>query len=158
MELEELKRAMQTYVGGEVEVQNSTEGYYYRGHIAEVQFVEAEGGYGPRFVATLTWQTYAPMSGILPSERLREVSEPERLTYKFNALLPFTDDTAPDGIAYKVRFQNIGPSEPGGGDRLHGQNPYTSEVATFFPPDGSKLDPEQVTWLPDGPYERSLRS
>jgi len=156
MEISELKSRMARYAGGEVEVQNSSERYCYRGHIVSIELVEASGGYGPRFSVTLAWQVYTPMVGPrLPYhiERWQEIDDPDKLVYNIDVTLPFADESAPDRSTEKPPFQNIGPS-PEGGDRLLMTNPYTGEVATFFPPDGSKLDVDGVDWLPDGPYSR----
>lgn len=59
--------------------------------------------------------------------------------------------TANGELAYKVRLdyydvRNVGPSagKVGGGNRLFMQSPIMDDVVVLYPPDGSKIDPDDV--------------
>lgn len=109
------------YVGGQIEVQNRDEDYFYRGEIAAAT-VEGAGN-GATLKIALRW--VAKGEGYpLPT---RWVNDTNHLTYEASLL------------AYGVSDIGIG--------RIFLQSHYFDEIATLFPPNGSKLDPSRVEGL-----------
>ena len=101
------------YVGGQLEIQNSSEHYLYRGEVE------------------------------------RALVEGTTLHVKFKWQAQMGDDFewhAENDLDYSVSLEIYGVSEIGDG-RIALNSPYTHELAVFFPPDGSKLDPSKVIGL-----------
>jgi len=101
------------YVGGQLEIQNSNEGYLYRG---EVERAWVEGS---------------------------------DLKVRFKWLAKMGDDGkwhTEDNLDYAVSLEITSVSEIGD-NRIHYSVMYVWESGTFFPPDGSKLDPNKVVGL-----------
>ncbi|SRR6266702_5283488 len=108
------------YVGGQIEVQNQGEGYYYRGEIATAT-VEGTGD-NATFKATLNWMAKG-VGSPLPSRLVSDT----RLTYKASLSI------------YHVSVIRDG--------RILLQSPIVGEIVVLFPPNGSKLDPSKVEGL-----------
>ncbi len=112
------------YKGGQMEIQNSMEGYLYRG---EIKDITVENG---TLKVRFSWIAKGVGYPKLPEKWVK-------------------DDTP----AYEANLElysasNIGPtSEIGGGDRICLFSAITDEVVVIFPPDGSKLDPAKVEGL-----------
>lgn len=101
-------------VGGQLEVQNASEGYLYRGEISAAKL--REEGDSLELVVGFSW--FAKME----SDSGWSVAEPEPYTISL--------------LIYSV-------SDIGQG-RISLSSSITGEQATIFPPDGSKLDPSKV--------------
>jgi hypothetical protein len=108
------------YAGGQIEVQNEGEGYYYRGEIATTT-VEGTGE-DATFKATLAWMAKG-VGDPLPARLVNDT----RLTYEASLLI------------YSV-------SDIGDGRTLL-QSSIIGEITVLFPPGGSKLDPSKVEGL-----------
>jgi len=115
------KEVLSRYVGGQLEIQNQQGGYLYRGEVAEVT-VEGEGD---RAEVKVKFAWVAKGEGYPPW--------PERWV-KY------------DDLDYGVSLIIASASEIGD-DRLCLNIPITGELAVFFPPNGSKLDPAKVEGL-----------
>lgn len=109
------------YAGGQLEVQNASEGYLYRGEIATAT-VEGNGS-DATFKATLAWN--AKGEGYPPF--------PER----------WVNNTK---LTYGASLSIYSVSDIGDG-RILLQSSIVGETTTLFPPDGSKLDPSEVVGL-----------
>lgn len=120
----ELKTAdVERFVGGQLEVQNPREGYIYRAEIGTIVVLNEELPPAATLEITFTWS--ADGDGFPPSRWLRSDRE-----YYSDSLMFFT-------------ATNIGPSPEGGGDRIL-LKAASGEIATLYPPDGSKLDPSKI--------------
>ncbi|MBX4205297.1 MAG: hypothetical protein KW788_03910 [Candidatus Doudnabacteria bacterium] len=107
------------FVGGQIEVQNNSEGYLYRGEIAEISVDEAKKSLNVR----LAW-----MAKMGDDEWVKD----EELNYAASFEIYSASD--------------IGPGETGG-NRIHLSCWINHESTTLFPPDGSKLDRSKVKGL-----------
>lgn len=105
------------YAGGQLEIQNKTEGYLYRGEV-ERAWIE-DGDLCVRFVWFAKGEGYPPF----PKRWVNE-----------------------DDLDYKVSMQFASASEVSDG-RVSFSVMYVGELGVFFPPDGSKLDPAKVEGL-----------
>jgi hypothetical protein len=105
-------QTLKPYVGGQVEIQNASKGYLYRG---EIEDVEVQNG---NMVVTFAWMAKGIDFPPVPSgwRLLSSTLYGVRLS-RFDA-------------------KNLGPGEVGG-DRLGLIS--NDETIVFFPPDGSKL-------------------
>jgi hypothetical protein len=142
-----LQALLNTFVGGEVEVQNPIERYLYRGRIKTI-VSDTSAGYGTLKIGLL-WQVKGVVEvhrmAMLPVGGWDETPESDGLEYSCNTDLPSPEIDAP----------NIPNAQFIGGGRMMFRNPYNGEVAVLFPAGGSQLDPEKVRWLPDGPRARA---
>jgi hypothetical protein len=102
---------LQTFVGGQAEIQNAQEGYLFRGQIASAEVVGDQ--------LTLRFEWLARMEGGMGHWVLDKRTE-----YKVSTLFYNT--------------QMIGPGETGS-DRLCLTSGVTAEIAVLFPPNGSRL-------------------
>lgn len=138
-----LQQAMlDTFVGGELEVQNPVPpGYLLRGEIATVEIVPATPSTFTSLKVRLAWNAKANGKAagfaFLPTGGWEEVTE---LEYSCNIELPAGVVGAPD-------IPNTQLSH----GRIIITNPYTHERTVLYPRDGSKLVQDNVHWLPDGP-------
>jgi hypothetical protein len=108
------------FAGGQIEVQNPGEGYFYRGEIATAT---VEGtGVKETFRAALKWNAQG-VGAPLPSRWVNATD----LTYEASLRI--------------YRVSDIGDG------RILLQSPELGEIATLFPPNGSKLDPGRVEGL-----------
>lgn len=114
LDTEILKR----YVGGQLEVQNSGEGYFYRGEIADV-FVENN-----EMRVRLSWN--AKGEGFPPIPR-KWVKDNSHLNYAVSLEIYAVSDI--------------------GDDRICLNSSIIGETAVLFPRNGSKLDPSKVEGL-----------
>ena len=104
---------LQRYEGGELEIQNSSEHYIYRG---EVDRAWVEG---------------------------------TDLRVRFKWLAKADEDFkwhSQDNLDYAVSLEVTSVSQIGF-DRIHYSVMFIGESGTFFPPEGSKLDPSKVIGL-----------
>jgi hypothetical protein len=109
------------YVGGQLEVQNPSEDYFYRGEIATIT-VEGEGD-DATLKVTFNWMARGEGPSPIPS---RWVSD-DRLTYDASLMIYFVTDLGDDRILLKSFI--------------------VGETLVLYPPDGSKLDPSKVEGL-----------
>lgn len=109
------------FIGGEIEIQNQTERYIYRGEISKVALVGGELNF------TLAWM--AKGVGYPPFPIGWERS---------------------DQLIYEVSLMIYAVSDIGDG-RLCLDSPYTGELTVLFPPDGSKLDQSLIKEKDSGP-------
>jgi hypothetical protein len=122
----ELKKdVLEAFKGGQAEIQNSNEGYLYRG---QIESITLEGG---EVAIGFTWLAKGEGFPPLPKRWVKD----DQLDYRASLLI------------YSV--SNIGPSgdEVGGGDRLCLTSPIVGETVILYPADGSKLDPSKVEGL-----------
>ncbi len=113
---------LKPFIGGQIEIQNQSEEYIYRGEIADAAVENKE--FHVRFSWFAQGEGYPP----IPSRWKK-------------------DDTSEYAASLGIyTVQNIGPGEEGG-DRIVLISDITGEVVTLFPPDGSKLDPGRVEGL-----------
>lgn len=115
---------VERFKGGQMEVQNHSEGFIHRGEIATI-IVDDNGC----LEVTLAW--CANGEGFPPGPK-KWVKE-ERLLYKWNLKYGGVSD--------------IGPSRPDQDSRLFLDFSVLDEVIVFYPPNGSKLDPARVEGL-----------
>src|SRR3989344_4911152 len=115
---------LQRFVGGEAEIQNSVEGYFYRGLIAEIRIDEERRLLTIRF-AWLAKNRGGPFGSKTPPSPDWDLDE--RLDY------------AADIDLYSV-------SDPGAG-RLVFDAWVTNETVTIFPSDGSAVNPAKINGL-----------
>ena len=114
---------LNTFTGGQIEVQNQGEGYLYRGEIktAEVEDNEVR--------ITLNWMAKAEGFPPIPTGWVAD----SRLDYAASLEIYTASD--------------IGPGSEGGGRRLCLNSSIMGETVVLFPHDGSKLDPAKVKGL-----------
>ncbi len=109
-----------SYAGGQIEVQNPGEDYFYRG---EIKTATVEGvGDGATFKVTLKWMAKGE-GRPLPTRWVNDTN----LTYRASLLIYDASDI--------------------GDGRILLQSGIVGEIATLFPPNGSKLDPSRVQGL-----------
>ena len=108
------------YIGGQLEVQNISESYIYRGEIKVVRIENNE------VQIILEWMAKGEGYPPLP------------LSWIYSDSLVY----AADLDIYSV--SNIGPCSDGGDDRICLQSAATGEVTILFPSNGSKLDRSQI--------------
>jgi hypothetical protein len=108
---------LRPYVGGQLEVQNTGEGYMYRGEISSAS-VEDED-----FVARLAWMAKLEGFPVLTGRWINE----KNLDYSINLGMCSVSDI--------------------GNNRLCIQCPITGELSVLFPKGGSRLDPSKVEGL-----------
>jgi hypothetical protein len=118
-------QALQRFVGGQMEIQNSSDDYLCRG---EVKTIAVEGD---DLHVTFTWFARGEGSFPIPQKWMNDVP-----------------------VDYAVSLSvcsvsNIGPSGDGigGSDRLHLVSSILGETIVLYPPDGSRLDPATVEGL-----------
>lgn len=104
-------------IGGQLEVQNHSEGYLYRGEISTMK-LEGEG-YSLELVVSFNW--------LAKMESDFEWSVTEPTPYKVSLLIYSVSDI--------------------GDERIFLSSYITGENITIFPPNGSKLDPNKVRGL-----------
>ena len=105
------------YVGGQMEIQNSAEGYIFRGEIEDISIENDE--------LTVKFKWLAQGAGFPP--------------------LP-TKWVLSSHFDYGASLEIYTPSDIGE-NRLSLNSAVTGETAILYPPDGSKLDPAQVEGL-----------
>lgn len=111
---------LQKYVGGQLEIQNPAEDYLYRGEIAAVEVIaDHEDKEHKTLKVKLAWSAKMGEDGLWHSDN--------NLDYAVSLLIYFPSDV--------------------GGNRISLNCPYNGERATFFPPDGTKLDRSEVLGL-----------
>jgi len=121
MNRDELGRLLPTYVGGELEIQNGKESYLYRGEVAKAEVD------GDDIKVKFAWLAKG-------KDVQRGIPAP------VGGWIVDTD------LFYEVSLVIATPSQIGEG-RLCLNVPITGELATFFPPNGSKLDKDKVEGL-----------
>jgi hypothetical protein len=132
---QQVRDRIQSFVGGELEIQNAMENYAYRGPIQDI-VVDDEGTLRVTFI----WQAKSvdEMGNNSQYPRGGWVRE-ERNTHNLSLeLSPMEGETAPTPLA---SFSEIGEG------RLVIHNPYVGELLTLFPQGGSQLDPSEVRGL-----------
>jgi hypothetical protein len=107
---------LQTFVGGQMEVQNSIEDYIYRGQISTAEVIQNQ------LVVTFEWLARLEIAKT-PDQQTRWVPS-DRSSYAISLLF------------YSVK--TIGPGEQGS-DRLCLLSGVSAEVAILFPPNGSRM-------------------
>jgi hypothetical protein len=114
-----------TFKGGQAEIQNSGEGYIYRGEIAAISVDSDE------LKIQFAWLAKGEGGFPLPQKWVRD----DKLAYVA-------------GLAI-YSAKKIGPSrgDVGGGDRLCLNSCIIGEMLILYPPDGSKLDRSKVEGL-----------
>ena len=115
---------LDTFIGGQLEVQNQGEGYLYRGEIKTAE-VKDDG----TIEINLNWMAKAEGYPPLPKGWVAD----KRLRYEASLEIYSASD--------------IGHGSEGGGRRLCLNSSITGETVVFFPRDGSKLDPSKVRGL-----------
>jgi len=110
------------YKGGQMEIQNQAEGYFYRGEVDTIT------------VDTERHEIRVKFAWLAELDEGKWVKD-NNLDYTMSLVA--------------CSANNIGPSAPhiGGGDRLVFDCASTGDFITLFPPDGSKLDPARVEGL-----------
>ncbi len=109
------------YVGGQLEAQNSDEGYLYRGEIAAIA-VDGEGS-DATLKVTLNWNAKGVGFPPVPNGWVKD----DRLTYSASLMI--------------FSVTSIGD------DRILLHTSITRETVVLYPPGGSKLDPSNVKGL-----------
>ena len=109
------------FIGGQLEIQNQDEDYICRG---EIKNAEVKCG-----VLVIDFSWVAEGEGFPP----RGWHAGRNLHYEASL------DIFAGGL--------VGPSSEGGGSRFTMMSMFIGETVTFFPPDGSKLDPATVKGL-----------
>ena len=105
------------YVGGQIEIQNRTEEYLYRGTISSIVVSD------DTLKVELLWMAEGVGYPPLPEKWLNH----ENLTYEASLLIYSVSDI--------------------GDGRISLSSPITGELVVLYPPDGSKLDPSVVEGL-----------
>ena len=108
------------YARGQVEIQNPTEGYLYRGEVDTIEIRADELHVIFEWVAR--GQGYPP----LPTGWVMD----DQVVYN----LPLIGS----------QVTNVGPNPEGGGDRIQITSSVIGEIVILFPNDGGKLDISQV--------------
>lgn len=156
MDLEELKSLLPQFVGGEAAMFLPTwgsRGTHLCGHIDGITYEEARTDCRPPrplyIVLSFTW--LAKQDG----DRQGSWSEIDwpRLVHKMPALVPTPDS---EGKLYNAPPFKLQEGHDGA-RYLFYTDWYTERTCVIYMPDGRKLDPATVTWLPNGPRARSLR-
>ncbi|MFA6536279.1 MAG: hypothetical protein WCT25_02475 [Candidatus Paceibacterota bacterium] len=115
------------FIGGQMEIQNPSEGYLYRGEIQTATVEESANELHVRFAWLAKGEGFPP----LPKSW---VNAPEDLDYSASLEIYTVSD--------------IGPSGHIDGDhRLCLNSSITGETVILFPPNSSKLDPDKVKGL-----------
>lgn len=109
------------YVGGQLEIQNESESYIFRGEIESITVEDDK--LQVRFSWLGKYEKASPTMWTKSTE----------LDYEVSLLITQASD--------------IGPSFPNSGTRIMLNLPITNEVAVFYPPDGSKLDRSRIEGL-----------
>lgn len=110
---------LQRFVGGQLEIHNPDEHYLYRG---EIESAEVEpGGVGDKGTLKIRFRWFAKMGA-----DYKWHPHPD-LDYEASLYLMSAHDISDDRIHYSLMF--------------------VGESGTFYPPDGSKLDPNDVEGL-----------
>ena len=113
----DLKTKVDSYVGGQMEIQNQVEEYLYRG---KIERIAVEGNeLRVRFAWVAKGEGYPP----LPKRWVKD-----------------------DRLDYAISLEICSVSDTGDG-RICLQSPITHELAVLFPKNGSKLDPSKVEGL-----------
>ena len=115
-----LRQDVKRYVGGQMETQNLSERYIYRGEIAAISIENDE--LKVRFAWLAKGEGYPPI--------------PKR----------WVKDTDPAHIDYSASLVAYAPCKVGEG-RLAWHSAIIGETVVLFPPDGSRLDPSKVEGL-----------
>ena len=113
----DLSGKVRNYVGGQMEVQNPVEGYFFRGEIETISADKTDLKIHLKWVAK--GEGYPP----LPKRWVKS-----------------------DNLDYAASLEIYQISEIGDG-RIALLSPITNETVVLFPPDGSKLDPSKVEGL-----------
>lgn len=108
---------LQRFVGGQLEAQNTGEGYLYRG---EIKSIKVEGD---TLQVELAWMAKGEGFPPLPERWVKH-----------------------DNLTYEASLQICSVSDLGGG-RIALNIPIVGELIMLFPPGGSKLDPSKVEGL-----------
>lgn len=111
---------VQRYVGGQLEIQNMSEHYVYRGEIETAEVV-----------------------GVDPTD---STSGALKIRFKWLAKMGEGGWHAQENLDYNASMILLHASDIGQG-RIHYSLTFSGESATFFPPGGSKLDPARVIGL-----------
>tara|TARA_Y100000310_G_C20623906_1_gene784808 strand:- start:496 stop:870 length:375 start_codon:yes stop_codon:yes gene_type:complete len=112
---------LQRFVGGQLEIQNPGDGYFFRGEVEKVS-IEGEG-FDAELVVRFSWLAKASGESPVPGNWENH-----------------------DDLDYGVSLLIAAPSDIGD-NRLCLNMASTGELAVFFPPDGSRLDPARVKGL-----------
>jgi len=140
-----LAAVIDMFTGGELDIQNGTKGYAYRGRISTLEFNPPSDTESGTLKVILEWNAKADGKrlgeGFAPTNGW---DEDTTLEYVCNTTLPSPDIHAPDYPIATLQTTD-------GGLRMIIHNPYTNELTVLFPRDGSKLNHDNVRWLPDGP-------
>lgn len=111
------------FKGGQMEIQNSGEGYVYRGEIAEISVEDNS------LKAKFSW---LGKGDSLPPQRW---TKDDNLDYAASLEIYSASDIGPSG------------GDIGGDNRLCLNSSIVGETVVLFPPNGSKLDPSKVDGL-----------
>lgn len=114
--------------GGQIEVQNNTEGYVFRGEIKTAEVNEMD-----ELSIGLAWMAKA--EGV---ERGAQFPVPTGWSNEPNLTYQHSLEVC--------RVHNVGPGNIGG-NRIMIESPYTGETIVLFTPDISKFDPSVVKGL-----------
>ena len=122
--MELTRQLVQSFIGGQVEIQNTEEEYLYRGEIESIDVAEDE--LRVKFVWLAKGEGFPP----IPHKWVKD----DNLEYSINLSICVVDD--------------IGPSDDvNGSNRICVDCPVVGETIILYPPDGSKLDPAKVQGL-----------
>ena len=109
------------YVGGQIEIQNPSLGYLYRGEIASIA-VQGEGD-AATLVVDLSWIAKSESDDRPPARWIADTN-----------------------LIYRARLKIYAAFDIGA-QRLALISSLLGETAVLFPPNGSKLDPSRVEGL-----------
>ncbi len=112
-----------TFVGGQMEIQNQSEGYVYRGELKKLTIDDKTNELKAEFVWLGKGDGFPPTSW----------KKDDRVDYAASLDI------------FSIR--NIGPSQGEGGDRWCLMSNITGETVMLFPSDGNRLDPAHVEGL-----------
>lgn len=117
MDAQDLAQAIAQYVGGQLEIQHHTQHYLYRGEIKSVEIGTGENE--GELVIKFKWLAKMGENGEWQNET--------DLDYAISMDLAYFSRISDNRIYYEVAI--------------------VDEFGTFFPPDGTKLDPKKVNGL-----------
>jgi hypothetical protein len=140
-----LRVLLDTFVGGELEVQNRERNYSYRGGIAAIESVPGTKEEGAHLTIELAWNAASVDADGQPSQLPSGGwVESANLAYTCSTELPSPEQGAPN-------LPNVQLLANG---RLLITNPYRGELTVLLPKTDSKLDHSRIKQLPDGPLSK----